>query len=437
MNGPDNLLPSPIDSAAIPEVINHTQWPTQYFQMIDTSDAIFHVMVTRITYDLTQLDSSGFPALAEEQTELVDSDEFVDAPNLSSVLQESDYAPYKPKCDVLFANAVAHAPLTGRKRKPLARFPAGVRIEFADGGQWQKLLTVTGPRSLSKGALGGLHLTEPEPTLAVPIRYEHAFGGTNQWWKGWPTPKEDDQRFEIDLHHDQNPIGCGLIDGNWQKKSRLSSFPAPQIEAFAEPFTQAHAEAAARSAGNPDAEPAYPVVGLGAIGRWWLPRRARAGSYNDLWKQTRWPKLPQDFDFGYWNAAPEDQQIDYPVGGEKLMLVNLIDPERSVDGALWFRIPKQDLKLLVRLEVGAMLFAPMKIDTLIVDLDAMQLVVVRRTLVGASADVRQLELGNWPDGTTMETSEAMAHLIAAQNQGKAARSNASGASSASGTNRHG
>lgn len=412
MNGPDNLLPSPIESAAIPEVINHTQWPSQYFQTIDVADTIYHVMVTRITYDLAQLDAGGYPALADEQTELVDSDEFIDAPNLSSVIQESDYAPFKPKCDLLFANATAYAPASGRSkttRKPLESFPAGVRIEFKDGQQWQKLMTVTGPRTLSKGALGGLHLSEPEPALAVPIRYEHAFGGTNQWWKDWPKAKEEDQRYEIDLHLDQNPIGCGLIDANWQKKTKLSSFPAPQIELFNEPFTQAHAEAAAGRAGNAEAEPAYPVVGLGALGRWWQPRRSKAGSYNDVWKQTRWPKLPKDFDFAYWNAAPEDQQIDYPEGGEKIMLVNLINPERSADGSLWFRVPKQDLKLLVRLEVGAMLFAPMKIDTVIVDLEAMQLVVVRRALVGAPAEVRQLELGTWADGTAMESASGAEH----------------------------
>ena len=428
MNGPDNLLPSPIESAPVPEVINHTRFPSQYFQMMDTSDLVFHVMVTRMTYDLSALDTEGYPALAETQTELVDSDEFIDQANLSSTQQESDYAPYKPKCDLLFMNAVAYAPALGRnktKRKPLESFPAGVRIEHNDGTQWQKLITVTGPRTLTPSALGGLHLSEPEPTLAVPIRYEHAFGGTNLWWKGWPTPIEDDQRHEIDLHHEQNPIGCGLIDPQWRKKTQLAAFPAPQIEAYEHPFTQAHAEKAASSAAtnlnNPQATSVYPVVGLSAVGRWWLPRRAKAGSYNEIWKQTRWPKLPQDFDFGYWNSAPEDQQFDYPEGGEKIMLVNLIDPSdpaKSPDGtgSVWFKLPKQDLKLLVRLEIGAMLFAPMNIDTVIIDLEAMQLTLVRRAQVSAKADVRQLELGTWPDDTKMEATEAMAQWIAEQNQ---------------------
>ena len=106
------------------------------------------------------------------------------------------------------------------------------------------------------------------------------------------------------------------------------------------------------------------------------------------------------------------------------MLVNLVDPDdtaRSPDGtgSLWFKLPKQDLKLLVRLEVGAMLFAPMKIDTVIVDLEAMTLVIVRRAQIGAPAEVRQLELGTWPDGTRMETTAAMAQLNTAQHQSNA------------------
>ena len=114
------------------------------------------------------------------------------------------------------------------------------------------------------------------------------------------------------------------------------------------------------------------------------------------------------------------------------MLVNLIDPtDQTISpdgtGSLWFRLPRQALKLLVRLEVGAMLFAPMKIDTVIVDLEAMTLVVVRRALVAAPANVRQLALGAWPDGTKMETTESMAQWIAEQNQLNAPRNAATGA----------
>ena len=197
------------------------------------------------------------------QDELVEVDEFYDADNISSVVQESDFAPFKPKCDVLLVNASAHAPPNGGGSASRCRgFRQGCASTAPMAGRSQKLVTVTGPRTLGRGLMGGYSLSEPEPVLAVPIRYEHAYGGTNQWWKGWPARIEDDQRMEIDLHEAYNPIGCGLIEPNWQKKTGLSQFPAPQIEIFEKPFTSAHAETAARNAGNPDADAPYPAVGF-------------------------------------------------------------------------------------------------------------------------------------------------------------------------------
>lgn len=421
MNGPDNLLPSPIEAANVPEVRNHTRYPSQYFQMIDAADTLFHVIVTRITYDLSTINSEGYPAETKAQAPLCEADEHYGAPNESSVIQESDYAPFKPKCDVLIVNASAHtppSPSANGERKAMQRFPAGVRITFdpphnepenstpaatAPPNHWQKLLTVTGPRALKAGLLGGLTLSEPEFVTAVPIRYEHAYGGTCQWWKGWPQAADDDQRMEIDVHDVYNPIGCGVLNPAWQQKTQAhhkNHYPAPQIEAFNEPFTANHAEAAAAKSGaaNPDeAAPVYPAVGLGPIGRWWLPRRKKAGSYDEIWKATRWPKLPKDFDFGYWNAAPEDQQIDYPNGGEHVTLINL----HETHSELRFRLPRSDLHVRARLEMGPRITTHMKADTLIIDMEALTLSVVQRLTVPASAGVRVLEIG-LGDGRAVE-----------------------------------
>jgi hypothetical protein len=398
MNGPDNLLPSPIEAANVPEVRNHTRYPSQYFQMIDVADTLFHVIVTRITYDLSTLDGEGYPAETKLQSPLCETDEHYGAPNESSVIQESDYAPFKPKCDVLIVNTSAHAPAAANgERKAMQRFPAGLRITFDNSASnhWQKLLTVTGPRTLKAGLLGGFTLSEPEPTLSVPLRYEHALGGTNLWWKGWPQLADDDQRMEIDVHDVYNPIGCGVIDPAWQKQTQAhhkNQYPAPQIEAFDEPFTASHAEAAAAKTGaaNPDeATPIYPAIGLGPIGRWWLPRRKKAGSYDEIWKATRWPKLPKDFDFGYWNAAPEDQQIDYPSGGEHVTLINL----HATHSELRFRLPRSDLQVRSRMNSGVRSVEASKVDGIMIDMDALTLTIVHRSTVPSGADVRVLEIG--------------------------------------------
>ncbi|GKS75577.1 DUF2169 domain-containing protein [Acidovorax sp. SUPP950] len=425
---PSHALPSPIDAAGVPEVINHTPWPSQYFQHVDPHGDIFHVMVTRISYSLLQLqekDGRMEPVLLppERQLPLCQADQFQGEVNETSLLQESDYAPFKPRCDVLVVNATAHAP----DGKALARWPVGFRF----GDAIEKTFQVTGPRRFvrSVAALGALQLTEPEPTDRVRIGYELAFGGPHlirqerllqRFIDSAPgSGVTDAQRHlasqahaALPPFHGPNPIGCGRLPtavpqanealAQLQGRGSAAIAPpetqrtedvrrAPQIEDFQQPYT-----------GQSD----YPVVGLGPVGRWWSPRVALAGTHDERWKQTQWPRSPLDHDYRYWNCAPEDQQIDYPQGGEEVVLAHFTAAARHA-GPYRFWLPRQDLQLLVRLKVGVLMFAPMHIDTVILDLEAGTLSIVRRAVVSAKADVRQLELGTWPAGTGVHLDEAM------------------------------
>lgn len=367
MNGPDNLLEAPIKPAPLPEVRNHTAFPSQYFQMVDVAGQIFHVMVSRLTYTLRKVDAEGCLVLADSQRPLVAADSFSGEPNLSSVLQESDYTPFKPRCDLIFNHAVAHPP----KGEPRPSWAVGVKV-----GEWVKRLVVTGPRQLVRDG-ENWRLSNPEPVATVPICYELAWGGTCVW----PLAQPDGPPTEPQIlaREARNPIGCGFLDPDWDARVRPACRPAPRLESFGRPF-----DGAAAQAGD------YPVVGLGAVGRWWQPRLALAGTYDDSWKQTRWPGLPEDFDFGYWNCAPEDQQIDYPEGGERVVLAGL-----HPNGEVRFRLPRPDLKLLLHLDVGVPLFKPLVTDTLIFDFQAYELGVVQRAVVAAAAGVELMELGTW------------------------------------------
>ena len=430
MARPDKLLASPIEAAPLPEVINHTPWPSQYFQHVDPHGEIFHVMVTRMTYALvgmataqsassrTQITPILLPP--EDQPPLADADECIGTLNETSVLQESDFAPYKPKCDVLLINATAYAP----DGKPQTRWPVGLRV-----GEMQKAFQVTGPRKFERGltTLGMLQLGEPQAASEVALNYEHAYGGPNVIadklkLDGYAedkslsadTRKRTQQIAEAQPEFfGENPIGCGRepdsverlkesikeierqagIAASDVKADNAAADPrrAPQIELLNQPFK---------------GQPSYPVIGIGPLARWWLPRRLLAGTHDHAWKATQWPKSPKDHDYRYWNCAPEDQQIDYPVGGELIGMINLT-PGSSTECPVHFTLPRQDLQLLVRLQVGAMMFAPMHIDTLIIDFKAGTLTVVRRALVSAAADVRQLELGTWPSGTAMSFVDAL------------------------------
>lgn len=365
MNGPDSQLPSSVEAAPLPEVLNHTAFPSQYFQMMDVKDQVFHVMVSRMTFNMCKADQEGYLQLADQQVPLIEADQHYGDTETTSVIQESDFAPFKPKCDVLFSHAVAYAP----NGEPAKRWPVGVRV-----GDWQKCLDVCGPRTLERN-LGVWSLSSPEPVKQVPIRYEYAWGGTCQW----PLNSEAHEEPELYEYAPRNPVGVGFSDRRWRKQSGVRTHNAPCLEAYNQPFTAADA-----ASGD------YPVVGLGPVGRGWEPRIALAGTYDDAWKQTRWPRLPEDFDFAYWNAAPADQQIPYPSGGEPVVMLGL-----HPNGDIRFKLPKSNLKLLLHLKAGVPLFKPLVTDTLIFDMQALTLTLVQRAVVTARAEVTKMELGTW------------------------------------------
>ncbi|NVI10003.1 DUF2169 domain-containing protein, partial [Paraburkholderia sp. JPY454] len=61
---------------------------------------------------------------------------------------------------------------------------------------------------------------------------------------------------------------------------------------------------------------------------------------------------------------------------------------------------------------------PMNIDTVILDMGSGILSIVRRAVVSAKTDVRQLELGTWPAGTGVQLDEAMQQAAQAHRKAK-------------------
>lgn len=92
------------DGAAM-EFSNYTPFPALAFESFAPDGASFHTVVLRQTFELRH----GSLVLAQQQKPLATSDRFHGEPNLSSVAEESDLAPYKPFCDVL-VNGTAYAP---------------------------------------------------------------------------------------------------------------------------------------------------------------------------------------------------------------------------------------------------------------------------------------------------------------------------------------
>jgi hypothetical protein len=419
----DTTVPLPFELPPLPETVNHTPWPAQNFLHVDPAGDVFHVMVCRTSYSLRDMptNEAGLmqPVLLppEEQTQLVAQDQYRGELNSSSVVQESDFAPYKPLCDVVLSNAVACAP----RNEPAARWAVGFRF----GDAFSKVLNVTGPRYYERSltSLGTLQLSEPEPALRVPICYELAYGGPNlvsAYAQADQEGTEPEQR-KLPAFYTPNPIGVGRWGG---KDTRT------WIEAQSEQMLKAHNQApdlrdpqhlltdnfdAQVRYRGPQIEPQdqsfnggdkdFPVVGYGPVSRWWQPRHQLAGTHDAQWKATQWPKSPKDHDYRYWNFAPEDQQIAYPEGGEEITLANLTPATPLSEGAeaasakmVHLALPKQPLQVLARLQAGPQMMIPMNIDTVVIDFTMLTLHIVRRALIPADLDVRKLELGTWEQG---------------------------------------
>ena len=51
----------------------------------------------------------------------------------------------------------------------------------------------------------------------------------------------------------------------------------------------------------------------------WPERAKKRGTYDKTWMETRFPGLPDDFDWSFFNVAAEDQQAPQPFAGDELL----------------------------------------------------------------------------------------------------------------------
>lgn len=236
--------------------------------------------VVKGTFALTP----GRSTLAQEQEPLC-GDSYYDGETAKGCRYPSDFAPFKPRADVMVVGR-CHV-LGGAKQ--LAK--VGVRMEGLVDGRTRtlvdKAVAVIGDRKWTHHpASGGRIPSSAEPFESMPLRFERAFGGAGAA---------------------SNPIGTGAAPAGTQ----TDELPAlPNLEL---PETRIK---------SPEDRPA--TAWLGALDRRWADRASLAGTYGADWLAKRWPWFPEDFDWGYFNAAPRDQQVSgYLRGDEQLTLEGL------------------------------------------------------------------------------------------------------------------
>lgn len=336
------------------EIVNETKAEAGWTMGFQRDGREILIVVVKATFDMPAKPDEE-PCLSDEQAPLIEADEFTGDPGFSAPLYESDYAHQKPFCDVLF-NGKAYAP----GKRPEKRIPVSVQV-----GEWSKTFAVTGER-FWQGLLVTARPSDPEPFSEMPISYDNAFGGVDDS-DGDPNDVKTFLR---------NPIGKGYVD----HLSDIDGMPLCNTE----------------EVGNPIKSPRgkYNPMALGPIGRSWAPRYTYAGTYDDEWIENQSPFLPEDFDLLYFQAAPQDQQIMFPQGGEQITLTNL-----TLQGKTRFLLPIISMPVIFVPHKGQDIIQKAVIDTLHFEPELNRFSMVWRTalvLDKSFFDIKQMIVGEMP-----------------------------------------
>jgi hypothetical protein len=288
------------------------------------------VVVVKGTFTVAR-DGTAKPA--DEQFPPVTTDEYYGDPAASSIRYECDFARFKPRADsILIGRAV---PPGGR---PVPELDVSLEV-----GSNKKTVHVTGDR-MWEHRVGGMWATDPKSFESMPLVYERSFGGSDY---------SDPRRAGSEL---RNLIGVGFYTN--PDSGFLSGKPLPNLE-----------DPRHRLRSWSDTPP---PAGFGVIGRGWRPRVTFAGTYDQRWRDERFPYLPNDFDERYYQSAPADQQVPHLVGGERVLCTNV-----RADGPFVAVVPTADVPLTFRFRDRDHAIEP-RLDTLIIEPDARRLIAVWR-----------------------------------------------------------
>ena len=339
------------------ELLNATKMQAGYTMGMKPDGRELLVATVKGTFKLPV--DSGETELADEQVPLVEADVFTAEPGFSVPLYETDYAPVKPRCDVLL-NGSAYAP----GERPGTRVSVSLQI-----GPISKAFDVVGNR-IWVASLVGAVASQPEPFTSMPISYDRAFGGVDA---AHPDPAK--HRFYefnhagVGFHHQ---TGREFIDGT----------PLPNTEE------------SGRTVENPRGS--YPPMSFGSIGRAWTPRVQLAGTYDQHWIDNIFPFLPPDFNELYYQSAPEDQQMEYPRGGEEVVLRNL-----TPDGYRLFRLPPLNMPVVFYPKHGENKETNAVVDTIVIEPDMHRFTLTWRSQIPLRKnmfEIEQILVGEMPKG---------------------------------------
>ncbi|MBZ4420400.1 DUF2169 domain-containing protein [Myxococcus sp. RHST-1-4] len=303
-----------------------------------------------------EIDAGGGARLSDVQEAMVFADVHQGEPGTTSLRYESDFAPFKPRADLL---------VLGQAVSPTGK-PVTESLVTLELGTVRKAIRVTGDRRWERGLLG-LRASAPRAFVQMPLVYERAFGGTD-------LTHADPRHHGAEL---RNPVGVGYRKNPDARAAEGT--PLPNLEDPRQPLS-----------GWRDT----PVsMGFGPVGRSWQPRLAHAGTYDARWQEEDYPFLPRDFDTRYFLCAPVDQQVPYPRGGEVLRCTGM-----TRGGALVARVPTLRFPVTFRFDDGDQSHEPL-LDTLLVEPDSRRMMLTWRASVPLGrkpGKLREVLVGHQP-----------------------------------------
>ncbi|MFC4159339.1 DUF2169 family type VI secretion system accessory protein [Chitinimonas lacunae] len=311
----------------------------------------YHCLFLKATFDWV---ADGLMLPAAEPMPLQLNDSFVDEPEtadpdfireIAPLRYPADLTPFRPKTDVVLVGD-AVAPDGRPQRDWLARLKVG---------KLEQGLHVCGPRYWEYSRLSGWTLSEAEPVSSVALDYRLAFGGSRE-----------NEAGELE-YFEANPVGLGWLDP--QKLDRNQRYRAPQLLRPGERLSDEPGKTVS-------------VAGFAPVSPFWAPRSLLAGNYQGE------EGYPDDFELGFWNAAPESLQAEPMLkGGEWIELEGL-----SAQGIERSRLPTYMVWASVDTGTERPRLASMGLDLVYLDWTRRQVVMRWGAVVDEAEGARRISL---------------------------------------------
>ena len=277
----------------------------------------------------------GEPAILAAEQPAPTGDQFEEENPEKPLRYAVDFAPFKPGADLLLA---------GHCHPPGGKAAHSARVIFRVGNR-SKELHVHGDRTWDEDG----RMTGPAPFRSMPLNWAHAFGGPG---------------------FDRNPLGKGFKPT--VRRDGSTSHPLPNIE------DPNHLIRSPRDRVEP--------VCFSPIPEMWPQRLKKFPRPNSRYMKERWPGYPENMDWRFFNAASEDQQMEsYLRGDERLYFENM----HSGIPEYHSQLPGWRVRCFLNQQVRArqeMREIPMSLDTLWVDMDAEQVVLVWRGNISVKSE---------------------------------------------------